>query len=457
MWGALPLTYTDGTRIDMPRSTNVAPEWAGWNVIDRQIFGDLTHHFGHDWVARISAVRRATSEADELFYVYDNPVRGAPNGIAPDPTKPGQFLGIKSYPGAFRAQTRNLTMEAYATGPFTLFGREHQLMFGVNRSAQDYKQTSSYDYSKVGLTLPFPDLFQGTFPQVTFPTPFSTAYASSQNTQTRRETAYGLVRFSLADPLKLMLGGNVTHARSVGFSYDVDTNYDNTRFSPFAGVTYDLNRALSVYASYTTIFNPQTAIGLDGRLLDPISGKNIEAGIKGDWFGGRLNASAAIFRVHQNNTAESVGFVDGRFLSRGVNAKSEGIELEVGGRLAEGVQVTGGYTLMRIEDQNGDAARLFVPRNTGRLNIVYSPPALPALKVGASAQYQSVIYTQTRSVRQDDYALVDLMAKYDITPRIALSANLRNLTNAKYLTALTFDGGYYGAPRSILGTVTVRY
>ncbi|MEG3092231.1 TonB-dependent siderophore receptor [Sphingomonas sp. PB1R3] len=457
MWGALPLTYTDGTRIDMPRSTNVAPEWAGWNVIDRQIFGDLTHHFAGGWVARISAVRRATSEADELFYVYGNPVRGAPNGIAPDPANPGQFLGIKSYPGAFRAQTRNLTMEAYATGPFSLFGREHQLMFGVNRSAQDYKQGSSYDYSKVGLTLPFPDLFQGTFPKVTFPTPFSTDYASSQNTQTRRETAYGLVRFNLADPLKLMLGGNVTHARSVGFSYDVDTNYDNTRFSPFAGVTYDLNRALSVYASYTTIFNPQDAIGQDGRILAPISGKNIEAGIKGDWFGGRLNASAAIFRVHQNNTAESIGFVNGRFVSRGVNAKSEGIELEVGGRLAEGVQVTGGYTLMRVEDQNGDAARLFVPRNTGRLNIVYSPPALPALKVGASAQYQSVIYTQTRSVRQDGYALVDLMAKYDITRRIALSANLRNLTNAKYLTALTFDGGYYGAPRSILGTVTVRY
>ncbi|WP_375244323.1 TonB-dependent siderophore receptor [Sphingomonas parapaucimobilis] len=457
MWGALPLTYTDGTRIDMPRSTNVAPEWSGWNVIDRQIFGDLTHHFAGDWVARISAVRRATSEADELFYVYGNPVRGAPNGIAPDPANPGEFLGIKSYPGAFRAQTRNLTMEAYATGPFTLFGREHQLMFGVNRSAQDYKQTSSYDYSKVGLTLPFPDLFQGNFPKVDFPTNFSTAYASSQNTQTRRETAYGLVRFSLADPLKLMLGGNFTHARSVGFSYNVDTNFNNSRFSPFAGVTYDLSPSLSAYASYTTIFNPQTAIGENGRILDPVSGKNIEAGIKGDWFGGRLNASAAIFRVHQNNTAESIGFVNGRFVSRGVNAKSEGIELEVGGRLAEGLQVTGGYTLMRIEDQKGDPARLFVPRNTGRLNIVYSPPALPELKVGASAQYQSVIYTQTRSVRQDGYALVDLMAKYDITRRIALSANLRNLTNAKYLTALTFDGGYYGAPRSILGTITVRY
>lgn len=457
MWGALPLTYTDGTRIDMPRSTNVAPEWAGWNVIDRQIFGDLTHRFDNGWTARISGIRRATSEADELFYVYGNPVRGAPNGIAPDPDHPGEFLGIKSYPGAFRAQTRNLTLEAYVTGPLSLFGRTHEAMIGLNRSAQDYRQGSSYDLSKVDLLLPFPDLFNGTFPKVDFPTDFSTAYASSQSTQTKRETVYGLIRFNLADPLKLMVGGNVTHARSRGFSYGVDTNYDTRRFSPFAGVTYDLNEALSLYASYTTIFNPQDAIGEDGRILDPVRGKNIEAGIKGDWFGGRLNASAAVFRVHQDNTAESIGFVNGRFVSRGVNARSEGIELEIGGRLADGVQVTGGYTLMRVEDQNGDPARLFVPRNTGRLNIVYAPPALPALKLGASAQYQSKIETQTRTVRQDGYALVDLMARYELTSNVAVSANLRNVTNAKYLTALTFDGGYYGAPRAILGTISVRY
>lgn len=132
-----------------------------------------------------------------------------------------------------------------------------------------------------------------------------------------------------------MLGGNFTHARSTGFSYGVDTNYDNRRFSPFAGVTYDLNRALSVYASYTTIFNPQDAIGEDGRILAPVSGKNIEAGIKGDWFGGRLNASAAIFRVHQDNTAEHRLRQRPLRLARG-ECQVGGIELEVGGRLAEG-------------------------------------------------------------------------------------------------------------------------
>ncbi len=75
MWGALPLYYTDGTRIDLPRSANTGPTWAGWNVIDRQIFGDITHRFNDDWIAKLSIVRRANSENDKLFYVYGNPDR----------------------------------------------------------------------------------------------------------------------------------------------------------------------------------------------------------------------------------------------------------------------------------------------------------------------------------------------------------------------------------------------
>jgi len=457
MWGAIPLLYTDGTRIDLDRSSNVGPEWAGWSIIDRQIFGDLTHRFGNGWVARVSAIRRATSEADELFYVYDAPVRGDPDGIAPDPANPGQFLGIKSYPGAFRAQTRNLTMEAYVTGPVTLFGRTHDVNIGVNRSAQDYRQTSAYDFATIGVPLAFPDLFQGKFPRPNFPTIFSTERASSQNTQTRRETVYGLVRLNPADPLRVILGGNLTHARSVGFSYGTDTNYDNTRFLPFAGATLDLTPGLSVYGSYATIFSPQTAIGEDGRILEPQQGNNLEAGLKGEWFNGRLNATVAAFRTRQENTAEAIAFVAGRTISRGVDARSEGIELDVGGQLAPGLQVTGGYTVMRLKDEEGDPARYFVPRNTARLNVVWLPTVLPALKLGASGQYQSRIFDPAKTIRQGGYALLDLLGRYDLTRNVSASVNVRNVTNAKYLTALNFAGGYYGAPRSVLGTIGFRY
>ncbi|MBO9582046.1 MAG: TonB-dependent siderophore receptor [Sphingobium sp.] len=451
-WGALPLYYTDGTRIDLARSTNTGPDWASWNVTDRQIFGDVTHHFGKDWVLRVTANRRAINEDDKLFYVYGNPDRTTGDGIF-------------TYPGAFRAQTRNLTLDAYVAGKVALFGREHDVMFGINRSAQDYKQYSSYDYSQVGVALPLRSAFSGSFPLPAFPA----TYDLSLDTHTKRETAYGLVRLHLADPLKLMVGANVTHATSEGYSYGTPTDYDRTRVLPFVGATLDLNGNLSAYASFATIFNPQSQVDASHKILDPIEGDNLEAGIKGEWFGGKLNASIAIFQARQNNTAESAGFdaTIGQTIYRGVDAKSQGIEFEFGGEIFDGLQATGGYTLMRIRGENDKVARTFVPRNTARLNITYAPPLLKKLKLGASAQYQSRIYfepgttsvTTGKPIRltQDGYLLIDLLVRYDLTDHISLSANLKNVTNEKYLNALNYDQGFYGAPRSVLGTISMKY
>jgi outer membrane receptor for ferric coprogen and ferric-rhodotorulic acid len=461
MWGAIPITYSDGTPLDFARSSNVAPDWSSWNVIDRQIFGDITHRFGNGWVARASAIRRATDENNTLFYVYGNPLRNDADGIGIDPAT-GFQVGIQSYPGKFRATTRNLTMEAYIAGPVTFLGREHEINIGVNRSAQEYIQQSSYDNSTIGTYLPYPDLFAGNFPLPNFPTEFSSDPISSQNTHTRRETAYGLIRFNPGDAVKVMFGGNVTHAKSTGFSYGTNTDFDATRFLPFAGATVDVTRNLSVYGSYATIFNPQNQLlDLNRRIIDPIEGENLELGIKGDWFAGRLNATVAVFKTRQNNTAEAAGIVVENNVTRtyyvGIDAQSEGVEIDVGGQIAPGLQMTGGYTVMRIEDPEGNPVRRYVARNTGRLNLSYTLPMLPALKLGAAAQYQSRIISPTGLGRQGNYALFDLLAAYSITPQISAAVNLRNVTNTKYLTATNFDGGYYGAPRSVMGTISVRY
>ena len=104
-----------------------------------------------------------------------------------------------------------------------------------------------------------------------------------------------------------------------------------------------------------------------------------------------------------------------------------------------------------------NAVRRFVARNTGRLNVSYALPMLPQLKLGAAAQYQSRIISPSGLGRQGNYALLDLLGSYAITPNISAAVNLRNVTNTKYLTATNFDGGYYGAPRTVLGTISVRY
>ncbi|WP_293880286.1 TonB-dependent siderophore receptor [Sphingomonas sp.] len=451
-WGSLPLYYTNGSRIDFGRSTNTGPKWAGWNVVDRQIFGDITHQLGGGWVAKVSATRRAISEDDELFYVYGNPDRATGDGIF-------------SYPGAFRSQTRNLTLDAYVGGPVALFGRTHDVMFGITRSGQTYRQYSSYDQSALFVPVPLSTVFNGSFPKPDFPA----NYDLSLDTHTRRETAYGLLRLSLADPLKLMLGGNVTHSTSAGYSYGTPTNYDRTRFLPFVGVTLDLTANISAYAGYAAIFNPQIQVDVNRVLLKPIEGSNIEAGFKGEWYAGRLNASAVVFQARQKNTAEAAGFDQtiGQTTYRGVDATSQGIEFEFGGQIVSGLQATGGYTLMRVRGNDDKPVRTFVPRNLARLNFTYSPPSLGALKIGASAQYQSRIYTEpgTRStttnapirITQKGYALLDLLASYDIDDHLTISANLKNVTNAKYLGSLNYDQGFFGPPRSVLGTIRYKY
>jgi outer membrane receptor for ferric coprogen and ferric-rhodotorulic acid len=122
---------------------------------------------------------------------------------------------------------------------------------------------------------------------------------------------------------------------------------------------------------------------------------------------------------------------------------------------------------MRVRGEDDRVVRTFVPRNTARLNLTYSPPSLKEFKLGASAQYQSRIFFEPGTISsttgapirltQNGYLLIDLLARYDLTKRISLSANLKNVTNAKYLTSLNYDQGYYGAPRTILGTISIKY
>ena len=450
-WGGVPLVYTDGTRIDFGRSDNTGPDWAGWGVIDRQIFGDITHNFNEDWFVRATVMRRAASEDDELFYVYGNPDRET-------------GLGIFSYPGKFSGETRNLTFDAHVGGKVTAGGREHDVMFGAVRGTQNYVQSSAYDYSTVGVSVPLSALFDGTFPRPDFP-----ELAESLDIDSTRESVYGLVRLNPADPFKLMIGGSYSHAKSEGTSYGAPQNFDADKFLPFVGATLELTANISAYASYATIFNPQTQFDADNRLLDPVTGDNIEAGLKGEWLGGRLFASAAVFRANQKNTAEAAGFdaALGRTIYAGVDAKSEGVEFEIAGSPLPGLQLTGGYTAMRVRGADGDAARTFVPRRTARLNAVWSPQSLEALKLGASFRHQSAFYYEPGTVsvttgapiriEQGDYAIVDLMAHYDVTDSIGLSVNVRNLTDAKYLSSLTFDQSFYGAPRSVMGTLSFGF
>jgi outer membrane receptor for ferric coprogen and ferric-rhodotorulic acid len=242
--------------------------------------------------------------------------------------------------------------------------------------------------------------------------------------------------------------------------------YSETKGLPFLGAVVDLDSRHSLYANYTEIFNPQTQVDIDGQLLGPIEGRNIEAGVKGEWFDKRLNGSVAVFRTKQDNTAEYAGFSTFSYF-RGINATSTGFELDLAGQVTPGWEISAGYTQLQLEDADGNDARTFVPRRTFRLSTSYRVAAVPGLKVGATVKWQSDIWrvnmTQTTPGgdtiirRQGSYALLGLAARYDFNSHFNAVLAVNNVTDRKYLSSLYWDQSLYGAPRNATFTLNTIF
>lgn len=439
MWGALPLYYSDGTPTNFDRSTSTSADWSHWTNTDARAFIGLDHRFGNGWTFKLSLNHRRFSQNSELFYVYGVP--DAETG-----------LGLLSYPSRYTGDLRQDYADVSVSGPFRLGGREHQLVAGFNWARTNNEELSLYG-DDIGTPLPPLSQWQGHYPKPTFD-----ASSEQGNFDIYRKSAYLTVRWSLADPLTLVTGTSLTRIHASGLNYGVPYRYKSTKSTPFAGLVYDLGEHLSAYASYAKIFNPQTQTDIGNHVLDPITGSSLSGGIKGAWYGGRLNASFSVFRVKQDNFAEQAGFdpATGKTYYRGANATSKGYELDIAGRLSDHWQVSAGYTHMHIDDEDGAAARTYVPRQTVNLATSWRVPGLEALKLGATWRWQSAIHrdqgvldTQGREIfsRQGAYARLGLMASYDFTRSWHATLNVYNVTDRKFLTSLYWDQAYYGPPR----------
>ncbi|MDD0840191.1 TonB-dependent siderophore receptor [Curvibacter sp. HBC61] len=449
LWGALPLFNSDGSATNYAVSTSTSANWSYWNTTDTRQFVELSQALGQGWSLKAAFNHRVLRSEGNLFYAY-----GTPNAST--------GLGLYSYPSYFRSAEKQNVLDVYASGPFALAGRQHELVLGASSARSDMRQLSLYG-NDIGTALPALVNWTGQYTMPSF-----TASSNQADFVIRRQSLYATARWNLSDRLKLMTGANVTQVESTGQNYGVAHRYDQTKASPFLGATYALDAQHSLYASYAGIFNPQTQVGANLQPLAPVQGRNLEGGIKGEWLDKRLNASASVFRTQQKNTAEATStYVDSTLVYRGVDATSTGFELDVAGRIRPDWELSAGYTQMRIRNDNtGADARTYVPRQTLRLATSVQVPQVPGLKVGANLRWQGDIWRdqgvttasgQAIVTRQSAYALLGLMARYDINRQWSATLNINNLTDRKYLNSLYWAQGYYGAPRNVNVSLQWRY
>lgn len=437
LWGALPTTYSDGSETDFSRSTSTSSDWSYWNNQENRTFAELTQQLGDDWELKGVLTRAELKNDGRLFYMYGTPNRDT-------------GLGLRSYPSLYEAKNTQHIADLYASGPFALAGGEHELVVGANWSKSELEDVSHYGQ---GIGTPLPPLqdWNGDYPMPSFD-----ARVDGSEFTDKQKSGYGVVRWSLADSLKLITGARSIDVDSEGTSYgkSKSTEY-NGKTIPYAGLVYDLTEDVALYASYTEIFNPQTQVDQSGSRLDALEGENYEIGVKARVLDD-AELSVAMFQTKQDNLPELAGYNGGQAYYRALQGiESQGWEAELAGELLPGLQASVGYTFVDITDAEDQHARPYAPKHLVRSMATYRLPQLPKAKVGASYNWQSL--TENASVEQDAYGLLNLMASYEIDPNWTVSANLNNLTDEKYWASLYWDQAYYGAPRNASMSVSWTY
>ncbi|WP_438869946.1 TonB-dependent siderophore receptor [Pseudomonas sp. L1(2025)] len=446
--GSFPLINSQGERNSVKRSFNNAANWSSWEQYTRTVFAMLEHDLGNGWVGKL--------QLDHKINGY-HALMGSIQGDQPQPDGTANLTS-----GKYTGDTVSDSADLYVSGPFSLGGREHELVLGGSISASEWKgkgywnlapNTVDFNHWRGHATLP------------------DWGSAQSLIDDTVRQTgAYVTTRLNLADDLKLLLGGRVVNYQVTGNN---PSYRESGRFVPYVGAVYDLNDTYSVYASYTDIFMPQENYNRDreNKLLEPDEGQNWEFGLKADFLDGRLNASAAYFEIHESNRALSDDEynnqtpIPSNYAYKSSKAVTKGYEVEVSGEIAPGWQLQAGYTHKVVRDDKDVKISTFEPEDQVKLYTTYKLKGnLDKLTVGGGVRWQSVgwqdIYNNPHKgyeeFSQDAYWLVDLMTRYQVTKNVSATLNLNNIFDKSYYTNIGFyNSAAYGEPRNVM--VTTRW
>ena len=456
MWAQLPYWYSDGTRTDWPRSKTTGTDWGHWNTTEISAFVTLNHDLGGNWNIRADVGYHKGLEDSKLLWL---------DGL-PDRTT---GAGMNTYGYWFKADPEQWHGSIQAHGPFTLLGSEHDLAVGAMASRIDGGWTNRDPVSIDPMT-DF-NSFDGT--QIAAPE-WDDRYISDHG-NTTQAAVYASTRLSLTDGLKLIGGGRLSYTKrnELGATPAIPDYSVSSKgiFTPYVGLIYNLTGNLSAYASYTSIFKPQTYFrDRNGDFLDPVEGSSYEAGLKALLLGGKLLATASIYRIEQDN----LGVPDPGFLVPGTatpayrGAKgtvAKGYELEVVGKITPQWDVSAGWSDYCAKDADGIDVLAHQPRRVFNFATKYEfAGSLEGLSLGGALKWESrppvtAVNPGTNveeRIGQPAYAIANIMARYDLTEALSLQVNVDNIFDKRFFSGnVWFPGFVYGEPRN--GRVTLRY
>jgi len=335
----------------------------------------------------------------------------------------------------------------------------HRLLVGVDYQRRS-NNTNSYD-GKVAAINAFHPVYGAGVTDIT-------RYASEKH-QLEQTGVYAQDQLSW-DRWRLTLGGRydwvtVTHVDKLNGSR---TALSEGNFSSRAALLYLFDNGFAPYVSYSTAYTPTSFVNETGKILEPMEGKQWEAGLKFQPEGSDTQYSASVFRINQTNVASKENPKD-NYRAIG-EIESQGIELEAVGNLTDNLRLQAAYTYTDIRykkslpEEQGRRA-IYAPRNQASAWLSYDVKSGPldGLTIGSGVRYANgVASDRVNTHTLPSYTLVDLAVGYDLShvglKGLSAQLNVNNLTDKRYVTTCnSLDYCYFGTDRTVVGSLSYSF
>nr|WP_246027213.1 TonB-dependent receptor [Novosphingobium umbonatum] len=328
-----------------------------------------------------------------------------------------------------------------------------------------------------------------------FTNPFASIDRASE-VWSKSYAAFGQGTYHFADNLHLTVGGRYTRDQKKGVlhmfrnvNYDVNTavaaangysplNKTWNRFNPMVTLAYDLDSNVHGYAKFATGYRAGGASSRTANYLafNPEDVKSYELGLKSDLFDRKLRINLAAYMMDRKNSQVDVSSIQTdsatgtsinilKTLNASANTKIRGIELDVTGKVAEGLTLTGSYayTYTHIPKiyipETGVWQQFYIvytPRNAASASADYEVPAGGAgavMKFHIDANYsqstqafdQFATHNDASLVFNGRFAVADIPVR-DNGQKLTVTVWSRNMLNTQYVFRRDPSNSLPGSP-----------
>lgn len=354
--------------------------------------------------------------------------------------------------GIWDAESNMYLGQIFVNGKFNTGSVSHKVLGGVDLGNKDYMADWGQSHDLDTVDKPFnvynPDY--GTpsngFPEFDHKTPLSQRAGGLMSSK----YAAGYIQDELGffeNKLRLTLAARYTWLSQSSWG----STQEDSHITPRVGLSYSITDNLAVYGLYDQAFTPQSGVIKSGESVKPLTGNNVEFGIKKDWFDGSWSTTLAAYSILKKNelTSDPANTPGQQFSLVLGEKRAQGVELDLRGKIFDGLNLIANYAFTESVVLESNVSTIkegsIVPgyaKHTANAWLNYSIQNGTFKGLGASigGTYLAGRLTDTWSVgleKLPNYFKLDGGLSYD-TRKFKVTANVFNILN-KYL----YSGSYY--------------